>query len=84
MRTDEEELPFWQRMAELYAVYGTDYTAAGLCKEYKRLCKEEERKLIAETGCHIPEIKLEKVFTRLLTEARYTHRTAHTFGAGTD
>ena len=60
MRTDEEELPFWAKMAELYAVYGADYTAAGLRKEYKRLCKEEECKLIAETGCRIPEIKLEK------------------------
>ena len=77
MRTDEEELPFWQKMAELYAVYGADYTAAGLRKEYKRLCKEEEKKLIAETGCRIPEIKLEKVFARLLTEAKNTHRTAH-------
>lgn len=84
MRTDEEELPFWARMAEVYAVYGADYTAAGLRKEYKRLCKEEERRLIAETGCRIPEIKLEKVFARLLTEAKNTHETAHTFGADTD
>ena len=84
MRTDEEELPFWQKMTELYAVYGADYTAAGLRKAYKRLCKEEERKLIAETGCCIPEIKLEKVFARLLTEAKHTHKTAHTFGKGTD
>ncbi|MBR5091119.1 MAG: HAD family hydrolase [Ruminiclostridium sp.] len=84
MRTDEESLPFWQKMAELYAVYGADYTAAGLRHEYKRLCKEEERKLIAEAGCRIPEIKLEKVFARLLSEAKHTHRTAHTFGAGTD
>lgn len=84
MCTDEEELPFWQKMAELYAVYGADYTAAGLQKEYKRLCKEEEKKLIAETGCRIPEIKLEKVFARLLTEAKHTHKTAHAFGAVTD
>jgi len=84
MHTDEESLPFWQKMAELYAVYGADYTAAGLCKEYKRLCKEEERKLIAETGCRIPEIKLEKMFARLLTEAKHTHKTAHTFEAGLD
>ena len=84
MRTDEEELPFWQEMAELYAVYGADYTAAGMRKEYKRLCKEEEKKLIAETGCRIPEIKLETVFARLLTEARNTHKTAHAFRAVTD
>ena len=81
MRTDEESLPFWKKMAELYAVYGADYTAAGLRKEYNRLCKEEEKKLIAETGCRIPEIKLEKVFTRLLTEAKHTHKTGHTFSA---
>ena len=84
MHTDEEELPFWAKMAELYAVYGADYTAAGLRKEYKRLCKEEERKLIAETGCRIPEIKLEKVFARLLTEAKHTHKTAHDLGKNID
>ena len=84
MRTDEEELPFWSEMAEIYAVYGADYTAAGLRREYKRLCKEEERRLIAETGCRIPEIKLEKVFARLLSEAKHTHKTAHTLGAVTD
>ena len=80
--TDEESLPFWQKMSYLYAVYGADYTAAGLRHEYKKLCKEEERQLIAEAGCHIPEIKLEKVFTRLLIEAENRHKTSHTFGAG--
>lgn len=84
MRTDEEELPFWQKMSELYAVCGADYTAAGLRREYKRLCREEEKKLIAETGCRIPEIKLEKVFARLLTEAAHTHRTAHNFDKSID
>ena len=84
MRTDEGSLPFWQKMAELYAVYGADYTAAGLRKEYKRLCKEEEKKLIAENGCRIPEIKLEIVFARLLTEAKKTHKTAHNFGKSID
>lgn len=84
MHTDEEELPFWAKMAELYAVYGADYTAAGLRKEYKRLCREEERRLIAETGCRIPEIKLEKVFARLLTEAKHTHKTVHDPGRNID
>ncbi len=77
MRTDEEELPFWQKMAELYAVYGADYTAAGLRREYKRITREEENKLIAATGCRIPEVKLEKVFARLLTEAKATHPAVH-------
>ena len=84
MSTDEESLTFWAKMAELYAVYGADYTAAGLRREYKRLTREEERKLIAETGCRIPEIKLEKVFARLLTEAKNTHVTAHSFDKDID
>lgn len=84
MSTDEESLVFWGKMAELYAVYGADYTAAGLRREYKRLTREEERKLIAETGCRIPEIKLEKVFARLLTEAKNTHVTARAFEKGLD
>ena len=77
MHTDEEGLAFWDKMAGLYSVYGADYTAAGLRKEYKRLTREEEKKLIAETGCKIPEIKLEKVFARLLTEAKKTQKTSH-------
>ncbi|MBQ3841453.1 MAG: HAD family hydrolase [Ruminiclostridium sp.] len=84
MSTDEEELPFWQKMAELYAVYGADYTAAGLRREYKRLTKEEERRLIEATGCRIPEVKLERVFERLLTEAKQTHPTSHIIGGRTD
>ncbi len=84
MKTDEEGLVFWKKMAELYSVYGADYTAAGLRKEYKRLTREEENKLIAETGCVIPEVKLEKVFLRLLTEAKKTHPTAHKIDKNTD
>ena len=84
MRTDEEELAFWQKMAELYSVYGADYTAAGLRREYKRLTREEERRLIAKTGCRIPEVKLERVFARLLTEAKATHFTARSSDNDTD
>ncbi len=80
IHTDEEELPFWRRMAELYSVYGADYTAAELRAQYKRYTREEERKLIAETGCELPEVKLERVFARLLTEAKRTHDTAHGVG----
>ena len=77
MKTDEESLAFWAKFAEVYAVYGADYTASGLRAKYKRLTREEEKKLIARTGCEIPEIKLETVFLRLLTEAEKTHSTAH-------
>ena len=73
MKTDEEGLAFWAKFAEVYAVYGADYTAAGLRAKYKRLTREEEKKLIERTGCKIPEIKLETVFLRLLTEAESTH-----------
>lgn len=77
MATDEEGLGFWAKFAEVYAVYGADYTAGGLRAKYKRLTREEERKLIERTGCKIPEIKLETVFLRLLTEAEKTHPVAH-------
>ena len=76
-RADRESFSLWSKMAQLYAVYGADYTAAGLRREYGRLVKEEQRKLIAETGCHLPEIKIENVFMRLLSEAKKTHKTAH-------
>ena len=54
MRNDEEGLPFWRQMSGIYTVYGADYTAAELRREYKRLCREEEKKLIAETGTALP------------------------------
>ncbi|MBR1832040.1 MAG: HAD family hydrolase [Ruminiclostridium sp.] len=81
MHTDEEALPFWQKMSELYAVYGADYTAAGLRKEYKRITKDEERKQIVETGCRVPEVKIENVFARLLTEAKKTHAVKYGYGS---
>ena len=72
--TDESEALLWQRMAEIYAVYGADYTRGGLRESYLRLCREEEEALRRETGYAWPEIRLETVFLRLLREAPHRRR----------
>lgn len=73
IRTDEEKPALWRQMAALYAANGADYTGPALKKRYKEMVAEEEAVIIAEKGVRYPEIKLEKVFTRLLTEAPKKH-----------
>lgn len=73
MRTDEEKSALWRQVAALYAANGADYTGPALKKKYKELVAKEEAALASETGVRYPEIKLEKVFARLLTEAPKTH-----------
>lgn len=73
MRTDEEKPALWRQMAALYAANGADYTGPAFKKRYKEMVAEEEAALATERGVRYPEIKLEKVFTRLLTEAPKRH-----------
>lgn len=64
--TDESKPELWSTMAELYGVYGADYTPEELKSEYLRLCAEKERKL----GGQFPEIELSEVFSELLRRDR--------------
>ena len=73
IRTDEHSPALWRRMAELYARFGADYTPAGLCESYRRLCAEETRLLREKTNCLYPEIELTRVFRRLYDEAPRRH-----------
>lgn len=73
MRTDEGSPTLWKRMAALYGAYGADYTGPELQKNYADMVAEEEAALAEATGVRNPEIRLEKVFTRLLLEAPKKH-----------
>ncbi len=74
IRTDEESPALWKRIAALYSAYGADYTGEELKAAYKEMVAEEEAALAAKTGVKNPEIRLENVFVRLLTEAPKKHK----------
>ena len=67
VRTDEWKPSLWKRMAALYAVYGAEYRWAELREAYFRAVGEAEDALRAR-GAVWPEIRLEDVFFRLLTD----------------
>ncbi|MCR5148275.1 MAG: HAD family hydrolase [Eubacterium sp.] len=67
--TDEQSKKLWKKLAKIYACYGAEYKAKELKKEFFRMDREERKLLKLESGCDHPEIKLEKVFIRLLCEA---------------
>ena len=75
IKTDEESLVFWKKIAEVYSHFGADYTPKELKKTYIKFVKEEEKKLIEKHGYKYPEIELKTVFVRLLTEAKKKHKT---------
>ena len=78
IKTDEESLVFWKKIAEVYSHFGADYTPKELKKTYIKFVKEEEKKLIEKHGYKYPEIELKTVFVRLLTEAKKKHKTKNT------
>lgn len=73
--TDESKPELWSAMADLYAVYGADYTPDELKSEYIRICSKNERMI----GGIYPEIDLTEVFSELL---RCDRRTALSVNEG--
>ena len=75
IKTNEDLPVLWEKLAGIYSAYGVDYTPAELKKAYGALCAEEADILRKELqikypnmNTEFPEIKLEKVFARLLLE----------------
>lgn len=68
IETDEQEMKLWKKMAKLYACYGAYYKPKKLKKIFFYMDREERKILKDKIGCKYPEIKLEKVFLRLLKE----------------
>ena len=68
IKTDEYDMDFWKEMAGLYSAYGAVYKPKKLRKVFFEMDREERALLKERIGCEYPEIKLEKVFLRLLKE----------------
>lgn len=70
---DERKLSLWKQMSRFYSVYGSDHKAGKMRDLHFAMDKEERDLLIKERGMVSPEIRLEKVFARLLFECEHTH-----------
>ncbi|HCA22083.1 MAG: HAD family hydrolase [Eubacterium sp.] len=68
IETDEQEIKLWKKIAKLYGCYGAYYKPKKLRKIFFEMDREERKLLKDKIGCEHPEIKLEKVFLRLLKE----------------
>lgn len=73
--TDENAMTLWERMAALYSCYGADDTPEHMQQHYFDIVREEEQELAFQMCINFPEIRIEKVFARLLTEAPAHHST---------
>ncbi len=71
IHTDEEQSILWEKMTDYLKLhFSSEYTSKVLRKRYLEICKEEEDKLQKENGATWPEIRIEKVWTRLICEGR--------------
>ncbi len=71
IHTDEEQPALWEKMADyLSENFESVHEAKTLRKRYLAICKEEEDKLRKENGAVWPELKIEKVWVRLINEGR--------------
>ncbi len=69
IHTDEENPELWEKMTDyLKENFGAIYEPKALRKRYLEICSDEEKKLQARNGARFPEIKIEKVWKRLIEE----------------
>ncbi|HFI0255566.1 TPA: HAD family hydrolase [Streptococcus suis] len=78
IRTDENKLELWEYLADLYNSFGCTYRARQLKSCFETIASEEEINLIRTSPHEFVEIDLEKVFVRLLTDAKCTRQTLNT------
>ncbi|HFH9837708.1 TPA: HAD family hydrolase [Streptococcus suis] len=78
IRTDENKLELWEYLADLYNSFGCTYRARQLKSCFETIASEEEINLIRNSPHEFVEIDLEKVFVRLLTDAKCTRQTLNT------
>ncbi|HFI0150357.1 TPA: HAD family hydrolase [Streptococcus suis] len=77
IRTDENKLELWEHLAGLYNSFGCTYRARQLKSCFEEIASEEEINLIRTSPYEFVEIDLEKVFIRLLTDAKYSRQTVN-------
>ena len=75
IHTDEHKASLWKLMEKTYAVYGSDWKTGTLHDEFFKTDSEERVRIKEQNGCDHPEIKIERVFARLLFEADKFHAT---------
>ncbi|WP_051197119.1 HAD family hydrolase [Butyrivibrio sp. XBB1001] len=69
IHTDEEDPTLWEKMTDyLKANFAVEYTPKALRQRYLEICAEEEKNLAKESGVEFPEIRIEKVWVRLVHE----------------
>lgn len=66
VRTEESDQALWAAMAELYRRYGAELSGGALRERFQALEAAERARLAAELGTNYPEIRVERVFYRLL------------------
>lgn len=73
IETDEQQMDLWNFMAQIYNCYGCEWRGEDLNQAYQQMVREEEDLLRKNTGYRYPEIRLERVFARLLFEGTVHH-----------
>lgn len=73
VETDENQPYMWEFLAQVYGSYGCDWDVDELKQAYCEKVQEEEKALREKSGYDFPEIRLERVFARLLFEAPARH-----------
>ena len=76
IHTDENQPHLWVHMADLYRVYGADWTAEELERAFRAYEKEAREKQAERMGTAYPEIQYEDLLIRCLKSAPRTHETA--------
>lgn len=74
---DEAKPALWKHLAEFYKVYGCLWTPSQLKETFLFMDAEERRILSARIHTDRPEIKLERVFIRLLFEQPSSYNPQH-------
>ena len=71
--TDENDPYLWRVLASFYSRDGADYTPDALKSDYNRVVFEELEAARIAKGVRFADVRLEKVFLRLLNEAPSRH-----------
>lgn len=80
LSADEHKPSLWSLMAKAYNVYGSKWTGTKLKDVFFAMDREERDITGSAVGTDHPEIKLERVFARLLFETSGCHSTELTVG----
>ena len=70
---DEKKTELWDVLASLYSVYGCDYRSKEMMELFFEMDEEERISVVNSRGFKHAEIRLERVYTRLLFECGRVH-----------